>query len=141
MSALQFLLTACSIFTLGLCAFFAWQAKDAAANARHSEHRLAVMRGQVAGMEAALAGLDAKHQKLAGRVYADEYWRGKRDEQPELQPLDPTTFRNLPECENWRTAQRDGPSSPAAGCECAYCNERRADRAARRAKLRTGVKS
>lgn len=118
----------------------AFLARQSADRAVHSEHRLAIMRGQVAGLEAAMMGLDAKHQKLAGRVYADEYWRGKPDRQPELEPTNPAGD-SYDICENWQTAQRDGPSSPAAGCECAYCNAKRADRAARRAKLRAGVKS
>lgn len=131
------------LFTvLSLCAsvfasIMAVMARESAASAKHSEHRLAIMRGQVGGLEAALMGLDAKHQKLAGRVYADEYWRGKREEQPELQPT------NVPggACENWLTAQREGPSSAAAKCECSYCQMRREERAARRAKLQRGVKS
>lgn len=133
------LFTALSVLALALSAIFAHLARESADRAAHSEHRLAIMRGQVAGLEAAMMGLDAKHQKLAGRVYADEYWRGKSDKQPELQPDD--RWGSLVECQNWLTAQRDGPSSPAAGCECEYCNSRRADRAARRAKLRAGVKT
>lgn len=121
-------------------AYFAWQAGDRARAAQHSEHRLAIMRGQVAGMEAWLTAQDEKFRKLAGRVYADEYWRGKNDAQPELQPSSAAGADHV-ECGNWTIAQREGPQSEAARCECAYCAARRADRAARRAKLRAGVKS
>lgn len=130
---------------LSLCAsifatFMAIKARESADRAAHSEHRLAIMRGQVGGLEAALMGLDAKFQKLAGRVYADEYWRGKKAEQPELQP---SAFAGIDstECGNWAIAQREGPTSEAAKCECSYCEAKRADRARRRASLRSGVKS
>lgn len=144
--SLQLLFTGFSVLLLGYCVYFAWRAGQSAEKAAHSEHRLAIMRGQVAGLEASMEALNAKHNKLAGRVYADEYWRGKDDKQPELEPaadFDPNAQRDAFGiiCVNWTTAQRDGPSSPSAGCECEYCNARRADRAARRAKLRAGVKS
>lgn len=138
--SLTLLFTALSLCAAAAAILFAHLARESARKAEHSEHRLAIMRGQVAGLEASLMGLDAKHHKLAGRVYADEFWRGKREEQPELNPrLDPPD--GVVACDNWAAAQREGPSSPAAGCECAYCNGRRAERAARRAKLRAGVKS
>ena len=137
---LTVLFTGLSLFAGAVAALMAVMARESAAKAAHSEHRLAIMRGQVAGLEASLMGLDAKFQKLAGRVYADEYWRGKNDRQPELEPTAPDgSSRDI--CENWASAQRDGPMSAAAQCVCAYCEAKRADRAARRAKLRAGVKS
>lgn len=38
-------------------------------------------------------------------------------------------------CDNWSIAQRDGPTSDAASCECSYCVGRRAERRALRAAL------
>ncbi|HZN25345.1 MAG TPA: hypothetical protein VFB75_14055 [Burkholderiales bacterium] len=38
-------------------------------------------------------------------------------------------------CDNWSIAQRDGPRSEAASCECSYCVGRRAERRALRAAL------
>lgn len=135
---LTVLCTGLSLCATAITAFLAVLARESARKAEHSEHRLAIMRGQVAGLEAAMMGLDAKHQKLAGRVYADEYWRGKRDDQPDLNIAAPTapdgTSRDV--CENWAKAQQEGPQSSAAGCTCAYCESMRAARAARRAKLR-----
>ena len=130
-----------TVLTCGVGAFFAFKAAQSAEKAEHSEHRLAIMRGQVRGMEVMLTALDEQLRKLAGKVHADAYWRGKRDEQPELVPDDQPRAPMGSECENWKIAQRDGPSSPAASCECAYCEAKRADRAARRAKLRSGVKT
>lgn len=123
-----------ALICAGFAGWAALTARESAKRAEHSEHRLSIMRGQVAGLEASIMGLDAKHQKLAGRVYADEYWRGKREDQPELQPAAPAIAGTT--CENWTTAQRDGPQSPAAKCECAYCESRRAARAAARATLK-----
>lgn len=137
------------LFTvLSLCAgcvatLMAIMARESARKAEHSEHRLAIMRGQVAGLEASLMGFDAKFQKLAGRVYADQYWRGKRDEQPDLNLTAPTapdgSSRDV--CENWQRAQQEGPGSKAAQCVCAYCEAMREARRARRASMRLGVKT
>jgi len=138
---MEVLLVAVVVVLTGLCAFFAWNSAQSAERAAHSEHRLAIMRGQVAGLEASIVGLDSKHQKLAGRVYADEYWRGKRDEQPDLQPLNPIAQAAGLECENWKIAQQLGPQSAEAACQCSYCEGRRLDRSQRRAKLRAGVKT
>lgn len=137
------LFTVLSLCASCLASVMALLARKSADNAAHSEHRLAIMRGQVRGLEVSVAAVDDGLRKLRGRVYADQYWNGKREEQPELEPHVPHTDRwNDPTktCDNWATAQREGPGSPAAGCECEYCNSRRADRAARRAKLRAGVK-
>jgi hypothetical protein len=134
------LFTVLSLLASVTATIMAHLARESAASAKHSEHRLAIMRGQVAGLEAAMMGFDEKFKKLAGRVYADEYWRGKSDRQPELQPSVAAGFDSV-ECGNWAIAQREGPTSEAARCECSYCEAKRADRAARRAKLRTGVKS
>lgn len=137
--SLTLLFTGLSLLAVAACVFYANLARESARKAEHSEHRLAIQRGQVAGLEASLMGLDAKFQKLAGRVYADQYWRGKREEQPELEPTRPDgTSRDI--CPNWSLAQKEGPSSPAAQCTCDYCESRRAERAERRAKLRAGVK-
>lgn len=132
MTSLQVLLTGCALIGSGFAFYFAWVAGLNAEKAAHSEHRLSIMRGQVKGLEVAVVALDEQLNKLRGHVYVAR----RKDRQDEL-PRVPEGG----ECENWRTAQRDGPSSPAAGCECEYCNARRADRAQRRANLRAGVKT
>lgn len=142
--SLPLLFTVLSLLASVVATLMAYVARESAANAKHSEHRLSIMRGQVAGLEAALMGLDAKFQKLAGRVYADQYWRGKRDEQPDLNLNAPTgpdgSSRDI--CENWAKAQQEGPGSIPAMCMCAYCESMRESRAARRrATLPRGVKS
>src|SRR5262245_46300383 len=132
----QVLLTGFALFAAVFAVYFAWRAGLSAEKAEHSEHRLAIMRGQVRGLEVMLTALDESHRKLAGKVHADQYWRGKRDEQPELTPVNSDDV-----CPNWATAQREGPGSQASMCECEYCNRRREDRRQRRASMRPGVKS
>lgn len=131
---LEVLFTVLSLCALVVCALLALDARESAIRAGQSEHRLSIMRGQVKGLEVGLTALDESHKKLAGRVYADQYWRGQRDEQPELQP-------STAVCENWARSQTEGPMSAAARCECDYCEGKRADRAKRRASMRSGVKS
>lgn len=128
------LCTGCSLICAGFAAYFAWRAGLSQEAASHSEHRLSIMRGQVKGLEVAVVALDEQHKKLAGRVYVDMR-KDRKGEQPELMN------GALPACDNWTAAQREGPASAAAGCECQYCNAKRAERAARRANLRAGVKS
>jgi hypothetical protein len=134
MGAAEVLLTGFALFAMAFCAYFAWRAGESAESAKHSEHRLAIMRGQVAGLEAAVVALDDRLKRLNGKVAADRYWNNQRDEQPQLAPVRPDgSSRDV--CENWALAQREGPTSAAAQCVCDYCESMRADRAARRAKL------
>ena len=130
----QWLLTAFALFGAGYACYFAWRAGQSAERAAHSEHRLAIMRGQVAGLEISMTAMDDRLKRLNGKVAADAYWNGQRAEQPQLQPLDGA-------CDNWRTAQREGPNSDAAKCQCQFCEAARATRSARRASLRSGVKT
>lgn len=97
------------------------RAQDACA---HAEARLLAMRGRVIGVAEGLESLAAQHRKLAGRVYADQYWNGQREEQPQLAPSMPTGDV----CQNWLDAKRDGPGSRASKCECGYCSSARAVR-------------
>jgi len=118
------ILTAFAI--LGLCAYGAWRATSAADRAEDAARRLSLSRGRLVALETALEALDSKHRKLAGRVYADEYWSGQDEAQPQLDPR--PTFTSEEVCEKWRAAQRDGPTSPAAQCMCAYCDAKREER-------------
>lgn len=128
------LFTVFALLCMLVAAYCAWHAHESAHAALHSEHRLAIMRGQVAGLEAAMTALDSKHAKLAGRVYADEYWRGKPSKQPELQPAADEPIGGA--CENWTAAQQKGPLSTEAQCMCEYCTSKRDARARARATLR-----
>lgn len=99
--------------------------------AHRSEARLHGMRSELAAVGEDLMALGKAHRKLAGRVYADEYWNGQREEQPQLAPVGPPPGEV---CERYLTAQREGPLSAAARCGCAYCEFQRAERDRFRAK-------
>lgn len=117
----------------------AWIAAARANAAAHSEARLLSMRGRIVGLEGALEALDTKHRKLAGRVYQAE----PRDEQParEVPHLGAAPPDASMACEKYLQAQREGPTSPAASCTCAYCEGMRAHRAGLRATLLKPVKA
>lgn len=93
-------------------------------------------RARLTSLERDVDALRRELRKLGGRFYA----LAAELEEPEPNPVGVIT-ETSPVCENWSTAQREGPLSPAAQCACAYCERRRAERAARRANLRSGVKS
>lgn len=130
------LLTGC---TLLLCAsvWYARVAATAASDAEDVEQRLLETQGTVAALVAAVDKLSSAHRSLAGRVYADEYWRGKRDAQPELQLAAGVPPSPMPSssCANWSLAQELGPRSEAAACQCGYCSWRRAERERQRAQI------
>lgn len=75
-----------------------------------------------------LDALRKAHYKLRGAFYET-----KRDRHQEQQLQLPELATSSAACDNWATAQRDGPTSTAAACECAYCTMMREARAAFRA--------
>ena len=137
---MNILLTACSIVALIGCFLSFTRAQrvcdEASMWARTSQHhadelRKALDRLTVAERE--VEALRRELRKLAGKFYATV----AELEEPEPQPMAALN----PVCENWAMAQQEGPLSPAALCECNYCQARRQERIARRASLRSGVKS
>ena len=137
MSTSLVLFTGFQLLGLGLMCYLVYEANQSAKKAGHSEHRLAIMRGQVRGLELAVVAIDDQQKRLAGRFNVSL----RRDRDPPVEyPVGPDgTSRDV--CENWQLAKQEGPGSTAAACSCAYCESMRADRHRRRANLRTGVKS
>jgi hypothetical protein len=119
------LLTGCALFA-GLSAWFAVMANRAYAACQHSEARLLQQRGRIVGLEGAVENLNAKHRKLAGRIYADE-------QHGNLPAPAATAAVAGDVCENYARAQIDGPTSAAAQCVCEFCEAKRAERAQFRA--------
>jgi len=111
----------------GIAIWAAIVARRAGSRAESEARRLSVMRGRVLTMEAELEALTSQHRSLRGKFYAS---RGQKEETPHE---DPATLENWEVCDNFQLAQRDGPRSPASACECAYCTDQRARRAAARA--------
>ena len=86
--------------------------------------------GRIAALEAELDVCQRQLQKLRGKLYGD-----KQNTDEKLQTEIARPFTSGIVCENWSTAQRDGPRSPAAQCECDYCTAKRAERELTRARL------
>lgn len=134
------------------CAFVAYRESRAAEAAESRiEKRLAALAGitaRVSAVEASFESLRLQHQKLHGKFHAtlreleDEREAAfNRVAEPQRedweQPQPPLPFEAV--CENYAAAQREGPGSPAAECQCAYCLRRRAERDALRKKLPQGT--
>lgn len=121
---MEWILTGCALALLigcTICAVLAFRARNEAADI---EDHLRRSLGRIAALEAELDVLAKQLQKLRGKLYAD-----KTADQEKL----PIAIAETPACENWLIAQRDGPRSAAAKCECADCTRRRAEREAFRA--------
>jgi len=112
-------------------AFVAWRHADAArAHQLQVDRALAKilqLRGQIAGHDSALDSQLAQLQKLRGQFYA---LKAALEESPYPPPPPEPPQNRLfvdapPVCENWAVAQREGPLSSAARCDCNYCAEMR----------------
>jgi hypothetical protein len=86
--------------------------------------------GRIAAVEAELDVLGKQLHKLRGKFYAN---RNEEQEKAAIEIARP--FVGGLTCENWIAAQRDGPRSAAATCVCDYCNAKRAERDAFRARV------
>jgi len=109
--------------------------KDYADTIEIAKHAALEDRHRVTSLERDVAALRRELRKLSGKFYAtlaqiedEPDDSAEVDEFAGIQPLDA-------QCDNWTLAQRDGPTSDAAKCECVYCLSRRAERRALRAAL------
>lgn len=121
---MQWLLTGCALaLFLGciVCAVLAFRARNECVDTENALRRYV---GRIAALEAELEVVTKQLQKLRGKLYAS-----KTADEEKLQ----IEIANSPPCENWLIAQRDGPRSAAAKCECADCTRRRSEREAFRA--------
>ena len=127
---MDWLFTASALVLLSgcvLCVVLAFRARnecdDVETNLRRSL-------GRIAALEAELDVLSKQIHKLRGKLYGD---RATQDEKLQTEIARPFTSGIV--CENWSTAQRDGPRSSAAACGCDYCTAKRAEREELRARL------
>lgn len=126
---MELLLTGSALALLGciFCAAMAFRARNECVDTETSLRRLI---GRIAALEAELEVVTKQLQKLRGKLYAS-----KTAEQEILTNEIARPFLGGVICENWKTAQRDGPRSDAARCECDYCTAKRAEREALRKQL------
>lgn len=125
------LLVALSLFTAFCTACACWFAYVSAINAEAAHDSALDVRKRTGKLDAAvedIAALSKRLGKLAGRFY-----RELRDDPVEPTP-EPANIAGAP-CENWASAQREGPQSEAASCECTFCQASRAARARVKAAL------
>jgi len=91
---------------------------------RLTSHRLHKQAAQHELILEEVAALSKRQAKLAGRFYREL----RDDPDPNPTAALPHPDDQFPFCENFARAQRDGPNSAAAGCECAYCQAMRLHR-------------
>lgn len=115
--------TALSTVAFLLALWACYDARQYAREAASHAERLRISRGRVIANEAAIEQLAAAQRRLQGRFDKARHLAG---------PADPPPFvasdGNMLVCENWRTAQIEGPQHPAASCECDFCVSMRAER-------------
>jgi len=93
---------------------------------RFAQSQSAAVLVRVAELEAGLEFLQRSNRKELGKL-----WKKVGLEKNEI--AQPTLLAAT--CENWAVAQREGPTSSAARCDCSYCETRRAEREHVRAQL------
>lgn len=122
----------CSLLAL-VAAWLAWRfASDAALESLE----LRKARADIAAHGAVLQQLGQQIQKLRGQFFAFKQQVEDDDgEYPHTDARIAPTETQLEFCENWQTARKEGPLSPAAKCECTYCATQRAARRSVRASL------
>jgi hypothetical protein len=83
--------------------------------------------GRIAALEHEQAVIASHVHKLRQKIYST------KSEEKAIEIANATA--TLATCENYSAAQREGPQSQAAKCDCAFCEAKRAERDALRVKL------
>lgn len=118
------ILTVCSLLLLIATMYAASVAIGAATRAGRTADRLRSAMATISGLEASTESLTQQLQKLRGTFYAfkaaveEPQPTVDYDESGNFYPPEPAPGQI---CENFRVAQLEGPTSPAAQCDCGYC--------------------
>jgi hypothetical protein len=132
---MEWLVLALGVSAAALAWGFARSAVLAASDCHQHAMRLAAQRGRVVTLEGASESLTARLAKVERRVgtlasnarsEAEEMGRATSRGGPPSVLID---VDDAEPCPNWSVAQRDGPSSEAAACQCPYCLAKRHQRA------------
>lgn len=83
--------------------------------------------GRISALEHELAVVASHVHKLRQKIYSN------KSEEKAIEIANAP--EQAPACENYTTAQREGPRSQAAQCQCAFCEAKRIERDALRVKL------
>lgn len=133
-------------FALVLCALCVWASYRHVSDAANIVHDVRTSRGRLISNEAAIESLTAQLQKLRGQfhafkvnvedtVIADYHLQPDPHDAIRVPVPGVPGASTAPYCENYGLAQREGPRSEAASCECGYCVEMRARRSMVKAAL------
>ncbi len=123
------MLTIFTAMCTGLALVAVWAAHAYAVEAQQARNDLRARMVDLEAVDAAQRQLLVRIQRLEGKFHASQR------QQPEqvAPPVAPAPL--MQPCENYLRAQKEGPRSAAAACECAYCETMRAQRRAQRAAL------
>lgn len=145
---MHIMLTVCSGLILCACIYVLLRAQaeadTAATFARTGEHAATKLQGERARVTVCEREIDALRRelrKLSGKFHATQREgpttcdHHDRDGNGRCLWCGHQRVDTAAPCENWTTAQREGPSSKAATCECLFCMTQRADRARARREL------
>lgn len=131
-------LTIVAVLASALAVIYAFACARERVECEKYANALREARAIITGLEGAFVSVNGQLQKLRGQFFAFK----AEVEQTALPLADATVqglqetaarHENLLQCENWRTAQVEGPKSPAAACDCVYCETMRQARSAFRA--------
>lgn len=129
--------TVVALAVLASCIFCAYMAYTFVQRCETVANRLRASTGRITGLEGSVDSLTQQLQKLRGTFYAFK----AAAEPPDFADFDDHKRPNpvVPEvrspfCANYGQAQIEGPLSPAARCECGYCEEMRQRRSELRAR-------
>ena len=119
-TVMQTISTVFSLLVLSGCAVFGFLAMRSSVECKEIEDHLRRALGRISGNEAEIATLTAQIHKLRGKLYS------LKPGETEIEIAKP--FSQGLVCENWKTAQTEGPLCEAASCECDYCIAKRVER-------------
>lgn len=132
---MNILFTALSLVAFLGCLLAYTRAEKRADGASETEARcnliamkLRTERDRVTVVEREVDALRRELRKLSGKFYAEQRMRG--DAGDVIEGEEHVHAPVAPFCENYGKAQAEGPFSQAAKCECGYCKEMRARKAA-----------
>lgn len=125
---MEILFTACSfVALLGCVLAYTRSEREAETSATHCRNAeraamsLRTERDRVTVLERETEALRRELRKLSGKFYASQ-----REHEQVLDIIQDAD--DPPVCENYAVAQREGPKSTAASCECDYCTRRRKEK-------------
>lgn len=120
---------------------------DGEARVQREIAKLAAQKAKTLAHDEQIDSLNRQLQRLRGQFHAfraehelvpeidETHGQGDANERPSLTVAQQLAAQQMHPCENYTAAQREGPFSAAAKCECNYCTLKRLERASTRERL------